>query len=110
MDQGRTFADLLAEAGAKDGDEKEEERPVPKAEPLRETDALSLSVQGKKALKRGKKGAPAPAEERAAQSADWQGNKTRISAAARDLAASVEETVAWETRLERKKKHAPPET
>lgn len=110
MSQRRNFAALLAEAGGGALEEKKEERPAPKAEPLREADALSLSVQGKKALKPGKKDAPAVLEERAEQSADWQGNRTRISAAARNLAVSVEETVAWETRLERKKKREPPES
>lgn len=110
MGQGKNFAALLAEAGGKEWEEKKEEKPAPKAEPLREADALSLSVQGKKALRPGAKGASAAMEERAAQNSDWQGNKTRISAAARNLAAGVEETVAWETRLERKKKREHPES
>lgn len=100
------FADLLAEAGGGvvEGRRKESSL-TPEAAPLRTEDALSLSVQGRKALAPGKKRrkGECSASTHDIPCTDWQGNKVRLSQGARILARDIEEKVAWETRIERRR-------
>lgn len=104
MGSKENFEQLFAEARG------EEISPVApkKAAPLRElpksSDALSLSLQGKKALGRKKAAneASKPKDFERIKSVDWQGNSSRISTQAKALAQEVEEDVAWETRLKPK--------
>ncbi len=100
------FAELLAEAGNGSSAGREEAKaPAPEAEPLRKEDALSLSVQGRKAIGKGKnKNSEKLMSEEREQSVDWQGNRVGLSRTAQELALDVEDRVAWETRLENKRK------
>lgn len=102
------FAELLAEAGASPGQCAGVERlspPAPTFEPIRMDDAISLSVQGKKAIlpgkdRKGKKGSGGDCE---ARSTDWQGNMVRFSTSGLRMARDMDENVAWETKKEKKK-------
>lgn len=100
------FADFLAEAGGScEGRVQKTGGSSPEAIPIRKEDALSLSVQGRKAFipGRDKKGGESSEREEPIRSTDWQGNKVRLSTSGCELSRDVEEKVAWETKLERKK-------
>lgn len=68
-------------------------------------DSLNISVQGRKAFRRRTGGNRQldSFKEDVEKKEDWQGNRLRLSQAGIKLAQDVEESVAWETRLERKK-------
>lgn len=95
------FARLLAEAGIHEGMERSESSSQNKeAVPIRTSDAVNLSVQGKKALSSGNEAKervalPMPETERRE---DFQGNKIHISSTAKNFSRKMEENVAWETR------------
>lgn len=98
MRERGAFDRLLAQAGFEAEAPPKEAAPRPKAEPLRERDALSLSVQAAKALKPGGgKKRPDEAAKPGAESSDWQGNRARLSFEGQRLAEGAR--AAWETRL-----------
>ncbi len=95
------FARILAEANGEDY--KDEEKPLIKREPLRESDALSLSIQGKKAIKPQDRFRKVIAiEAQTSKNADFQGNRICLSMTGQWLAADIRNNAVWETRKERK--------